>query len=158
MEFTRKMVSIWQAGVNYGLNDVVNHNGKTYKIRQPHTSQADWEPQMTPALWSVVPDQYQDQNQQHQQQAQVSPHYQQHQPPPSYQNHQENQQYQKPPQSHDQDQHQNHEDDKNFFEKIGDKLGTGGTIAAGVGLAAVVGGGIALAVNHSKKDKDDDKL
>jgi hypothetical protein len=155
------MVSVWQAGVNYGLNDVVQHNGKTYKIRQPHTSQADWEPQMTPALWFVVPDQVQGHSQNQQQQPQTTPQYQQ-QPPPSYPSHVQHQ----TPQGHEQKQehhqqeqhHQEQEEDKNFFEKMTDKLGVGGTVAAGVGLAAVVGGGIALAVNHSKKDKDDDKL
>lgn len=29
-------------------------DGKLYKARQPHTNQADWTPDKTPALWAVI--------------------------------------------------------------------------------------------------------
>ena len=29
-------------------------DGKLYKCRQPHTTQADWTPDKTPALWAVI--------------------------------------------------------------------------------------------------------
>lgn len=29
-------------------------DGKLYKVRQPHTTQADWTPDAAPALWAVI--------------------------------------------------------------------------------------------------------
>ncbi|HEU4421430.1 MAG TPA: peroxidase family protein [Pilimelia sp.] len=41
----------WAPGVAYKVGDEVTHKGATYRCRQAHTSQSDWEPQLTPALW-----------------------------------------------------------------------------------------------------------
>ncbi len=34
--------------------DRYQYNGKLYKCIQPHTTQADWTPDITPALWVIV--------------------------------------------------------------------------------------------------------
>lgn len=44
----------WAAGVDYATGYKVQHGGTLYKCVQAHTSQADWTPYATPALWVVV--------------------------------------------------------------------------------------------------------
>ena len=44
----------WETGTKYAVGDRRRHGGKVYKCLQAHTSQADWEPQVVPALWVVV--------------------------------------------------------------------------------------------------------
>ena len=44
----------WAVGKAYAVSDRVQHNGVLYKCVQAHTSQADWAPDATPALWVVV--------------------------------------------------------------------------------------------------------
>ena len=47
---------IWVAGekVEPGDRRYYEPDGKLYKCRQAHTTQADWTPDKTPALWSVI--------------------------------------------------------------------------------------------------------
>jgi hypothetical protein len=35
----------------YAINDLVTYNGRDYRCQQAHTSQPDWNPAATPALW-----------------------------------------------------------------------------------------------------------
>lgn len=44
----------WETGTKYAEGDRRRHSGKVYKCLQAHTSQADWEPPVVPALWVVV--------------------------------------------------------------------------------------------------------
>ena len=44
----------WRSGVAYVTGQRVQHGGTLYKCVQAHTSQADWTPDATPALWVVV--------------------------------------------------------------------------------------------------------
>ena len=44
----------WMVGVTYAVGDRVQHDGTLYKCAQAHTSQADWTPDATQALWVVV--------------------------------------------------------------------------------------------------------
>ena len=44
----------WAVGMAYIAGDRVQHDGTLYKCIQAHTSQADWAPDATPALWAVV--------------------------------------------------------------------------------------------------------
>ena len=44
----------WAVGKAYAAGDRVQHNGTLYKCVQAHTSQADWTPDSTPALWVTV--------------------------------------------------------------------------------------------------------
>lgn len=44
----------WAYPVSYIVGNRVNDGGKLYKCRQAHTSQTDWNPAATPALWVVI--------------------------------------------------------------------------------------------------------
>lgn len=44
----------WQEGVAYKVGDRIRYNEKLYKCVQAHTSQADWMPTATPALWVAI--------------------------------------------------------------------------------------------------------
>ena len=44
----------WVVGKAYAVSDRAQYNGTLYKCVQEHTSQADWTPDATPALWVVV--------------------------------------------------------------------------------------------------------
>ena len=46
----------WEAGIEVKLDKKYLYvmNGNLYKVLQPHTTQADWTPDITPALWKVV--------------------------------------------------------------------------------------------------------
>lgn len=44
----------WYSGISYLADERVQYNGKLYRCVQAHTSQADWEPDRTPALWTEV--------------------------------------------------------------------------------------------------------
>lgn len=44
----------WLAGVAYSVGERVQYDGNLYKVVQAHTSQADWTPDKTPALYTEV--------------------------------------------------------------------------------------------------------
>lgn len=44
----------WAVGVDYTDGARVRYDGTLYKCVQAHTSQADWTPDKTPALWTEV--------------------------------------------------------------------------------------------------------
>ena len=44
----------WVVGKAYAVNDRTQYNGTLYKCIQAHTSQSDWMPSATPALWKTV--------------------------------------------------------------------------------------------------------
>jgi hypothetical protein len=55
------MTVYWEPGTQYDYGDVVEFEGARYKIIQPHRSQSDWTPPVTPALWGrIQEDQYKD--------------------------------------------------------------------------------------------------
>lgn len=49
-----ELFPMWAIGRAYATGDRVQHGGILYKCVQAHTSQADWTPDVTPALWVVV--------------------------------------------------------------------------------------------------------
>lgn len=49
-----ELFPVWAIGRAYAIGDRVQHGGILYKCAQAHTSQADWMPDATPALWVVV--------------------------------------------------------------------------------------------------------
>ena len=49
-----ELFPVWEIGRAYAAGDRVQHVGTLYKCVQAHTSQADWTPDATPALWVVV--------------------------------------------------------------------------------------------------------
>lgn len=44
----------WTVGIAVAVGDRYQFNGKLYKCVQAHTTQADWTPDITPALWTVI--------------------------------------------------------------------------------------------------------
>ena len=44
----------WAVGLAYSVGERVQYDGKLYKVVQAHTSQADWTPDKTPALFAEV--------------------------------------------------------------------------------------------------------
>ena len=44
----------WAVGITYSIGDRIDYNGKLYKVVQAHTSQEDWTPDQTPALYTEV--------------------------------------------------------------------------------------------------------
>lgn len=44
----------WQNDTTYAVNDRIRYADKLYKCVQAHTSQTDWTPDKTPALWVEV--------------------------------------------------------------------------------------------------------
>lgn len=44
----------WSVGKSYITGDRVQYEGTLHKCVQGHTSQADWTPPVTPALWTAV--------------------------------------------------------------------------------------------------------
>lgn len=48
------MFPSWSQNTAYVINDRVQYNETLYKCVQAHTSQADWTPEQTPALWTKV--------------------------------------------------------------------------------------------------------
>lgn len=49
-----ELITAWAYPVKYSEGDRRSYGGKVYKCRQAHTSQADWTPDKTPALWAVI--------------------------------------------------------------------------------------------------------
>ena len=49
-----ELFPVWTVGKAYAVSDRAQYNGALYKCVQAHTSQADWTPDVTPALWVVV--------------------------------------------------------------------------------------------------------
>ena len=45
---------VWEIGAAYAVNDRIRYGVNLYKCVQAHTSQADWTPDATPALWVKV--------------------------------------------------------------------------------------------------------
>lgn len=46
------LFSKWDSNVSYSVGDRVQYEGLLYKCVQAHTSQDDWTPDITPALWT----------------------------------------------------------------------------------------------------------
>ena len=49
-----ELFPVWQADTAYSLWERIRFGGTLYKCVQAHTSQAGWEPDKTPALWTEV--------------------------------------------------------------------------------------------------------
>ena len=48
------MFPVWTQDTEYSVNYKVQYNDELYKCIQAHTSQANWTPDVTPALWTKV--------------------------------------------------------------------------------------------------------
>lgn len=48
------MFPAWQTDTSYAANERIRYDDTLYRCVQAHTSQANWTPDATPALWTVV--------------------------------------------------------------------------------------------------------
>lgn len=44
----------WVAGISVSVGERYQYNGILYRVVQSHTTQSDWTPDITQALWTVV--------------------------------------------------------------------------------------------------------
>ena len=44
----------WSEGIAVNVDERYQYNGRLYKVAQAHTTQSDWTPDITPALWTVI--------------------------------------------------------------------------------------------------------
>ena len=51
---TPEMFPRWKSQVIYNVGDRICYNRVLYKCVQGHTSQNDWKPDVTPALWTEI--------------------------------------------------------------------------------------------------------
>ena len=49
-----ELFSKWQSSKAYSVGDRVQYNSTLYRCVQAHTSQNDWTPDATPAMWAVI--------------------------------------------------------------------------------------------------------
>ena len=49
-----ELYPLWLASTAYSISERIRYNGILYRCVQAHTSQTDWTPDVTPALWTVV--------------------------------------------------------------------------------------------------------
>ncbi len=49
-----ELFPVWQSGKAYAADDRIRYGEKLYRCVQAHTSQADWTPDATSALWTEV--------------------------------------------------------------------------------------------------------
>lgn len=50
----KELYPSWAAGLTVEVSDRYQYDGKLYKVVQAHTTQADWTPDVTPAMWTVI--------------------------------------------------------------------------------------------------------
>lgn len=49
-----ELFASWATNTAYEAGDRIRYNGQLYRCVQSHTSQDDWTPDITPALWTAV--------------------------------------------------------------------------------------------------------
>jgi hypothetical protein len=143
------MTRPWEPGTEYVYGDIVEYECDRYKIIQPHRSQSDWAPPVTPALWGKIPrDQWQDHESYDPPHGKGDYHGQDVHPPTDYNN--------KHP---DQIVEVTHEEQKKNWMDLSDErkkqLKMGGGVAAGLGLLA--GGYYAWHQHEEHKKSDEEK-
>jgi len=151
------MTQLWEPGTSYSYNDVVEYEGHRYKIIQPHRSQGDWTPPVTPALWGRMQDGHGGEKQggqHHEQQQQQQPQQQQQwQQPQQSQNQGGNQQSQ--PQNQSQQNEVGKTEVKKHWYDMSDErkqqVEIGGGLLAGV---AAIGAGYYAYKEHENNEEE----
>lgn len=50
----KALLPIWKAGETVDAGDCRAYQDRAYRCRQAHPTQADWTPDVTPAMWEVI--------------------------------------------------------------------------------------------------------
>lgn len=50
----RELLPAWEIGLSVSIDECYQYDGKVYRVRQAHTTQADWTPDVTPAMWAAI--------------------------------------------------------------------------------------------------------
>jgi len=139
-------VAYWSPGTQYNYGDIVEYEGARYKIIQPHSSQGDWTPPATPALWGRIPDDRWDDHAPYDPPHGKGDYHGQDVPPPDDCRHP------------DQTVEVPHEEQKKNWYDLDDhrkkQLEVGGGLLAG---AAIIGGGYFAWHEHEKKKTEEEK-
>ncbi|KAF5351874.1 hypothetical protein D9756_007414 [Leucocoprinus leucothites] len=139
------MTQYWEPGTQYNYGDVVEYEGDFYKIIQPHRSQSDWTPNITPALWGRTQAPHRQEKQEHNWQQQ--PQQQQQQPQQQVPQQAPSWDYGKQEQGPAPQQ----EEKKSWLDEHKTELEIGGGIAAGLGL---LGAGFGAYKHHEHKKEE----
>ena len=51
---TPELFPVWAVGVAYLVSERIRYNDTLYRCEQAHTSQEEWTPDATPALWTEI--------------------------------------------------------------------------------------------------------
>lgn len=49
-----ELFPLWKVNTAYSIDERIRYNTRLYKVRQAHTSQSNWTPDITPALYAEV--------------------------------------------------------------------------------------------------------
>ena len=49
-----ELFPVWKSGTEYQINERIRYKEQLYRVVQAHTSQEDWTPDITPALYTEV--------------------------------------------------------------------------------------------------------
>ena len=52
------MYPSWSAGITVSEGQRYQYSDRLYKVIQAHTTQADWTPDITPAMWTVIDEEH----------------------------------------------------------------------------------------------------
>ncbi|CAK5281425.1 unnamed protein product [Mycena citricolor] len=152
----------WEPGVYYESGSVVEYEGHRYRIIQPHTSQSDWTPPVTQALWGRLQDgDHGGEHRQHEEHRHHEEEHRHHEEEHRQQNyggeyrHDEKQSsFQAPPDGQEVQIH--HEEREKHWYDLDDKrkqeLEVGGGLLAG---AALLAGGYAAWKGHEKSQEEE---
>lgn len=50
----KELLPVWEEGIAVSTDECYQYGGTVYRVRQAHTTQADWTPDKTPAMWAVI--------------------------------------------------------------------------------------------------------
>lgn len=50
----KELLPKWETNISVKKDECYTYDGKVYRVAQEHTTQADWTPDKTPAMWVVI--------------------------------------------------------------------------------------------------------
>lgn len=149
------MIDCWEPGTQYNDGAIVLYEGVQYKIIQPHRSQSDWTPPVTPALWGRLEGGGGHHRPHHEQSGQWGEDCKSQPCTPSYNQPPQQQQQQQPYQAPQGSIQPTHGESQKHWYDLDDKrkkeLEIGGGLLAGVGIIAA---GVHAYNQHGKNEEE----